>query len=308
MAVAGPAPVVVGVDGTPGSDRAVRYAVEEAGRAGAGLRLVHVAPDYTPTTPMLPLIREDFEQVGRRVLAEAAALVAESAPDREVTMVLRTGPTVATLLRELDDAGLLVLGREHRPRVETVFTGSTTVGAAARADRPVVCVPPAWVPGSTRGRVVAGVRAAGQSVELLGHALAAAGSRDARLVVLHAWKLPGAYDDIIEARTHADAHARETEEAIDPVLEACRRRHPDVEVELSVVHEQPARALLRAADGADLLVVGRRARGLPPVSHLGGTARTLLREAGCPVEVVPPEAAPGRLEDLVLEEAGGVRK
>jgi nucleotide-binding universal stress UspA family protein len=308
MVSAATAPVLVGVDGSAGSDQAVRYAVVEAGRRGVGLRLVHVSPDYAPTTPMLPMIRDDFEQVGQRLLRAATALVAEVCPDCEVVVVLRTGPTVATLLDEAEGAGLLVLGREHRPRAEAVFTGSTTVGAAGRADCPVVCVPPARAPEVARGRVVVGVRSAAHSTELLGHAFAAAQSRGARLVVLHAWKLPGSYDDIIEARTHADEHVREMEEAIDPLLEVYRRGQPDVEVDLSVVHEQPARALLRAAEGADLLVLGRRAHGLPLVSHLGGTARTLLREAACPVEVVPPEEAMGELEGLVLEEAGTVRK
>jgi nucleotide-binding universal stress UspA family protein len=308
MVTAGTAPVLVGVDGSPGSDRAVQYAVVEAGRAGTGLRLVHVSPDYTPTTPMLPLIRDDFDRLGHRLLREATSLVTDLSPDCEVSAVLRTGPTVATLLREAEGAALLVLGREHRPRVEAVFTGSTTVGAAARAGCPVVCVPPSWSPAGTGGRVVVGVRAAAHSTELLGHAFATARSRGARLVALHAWKFPGSYDDIIEARTHADDHARETEAAIDPVLESYRSRYPDVEVELSVVHEQPARALLRAAEGADLLVLGRRDHGLPLGSHLGGTARTLLHEAGCPVEVVPPEDLPDQLEDLVLEEAGTVRK
>jgi nucleotide-binding universal stress UspA family protein len=308
MVTTGTAPVLVGVDGSSGSQQAVRYAVLEAARAGTGLRLVHVSPDYTPTTPMLPLIRDDFEQLGHRLLREATAIVTDLSPDCEVSVVLRTGPTVATLLHEAEGAAVLVLGREHRPRVGTVFTGSTTVGAAARAGCPVVCVPPTWSPDATRRRVVVGVRAAAQSTELLGHAFASAQSRGARLVALHAWKLPGSYDDIIETRTHADDHARETEAAIDPVLEAHRLRHPDVEVELSVVHEQPARALLRAAEGADLMVLGRRDHGLPLGSHLGGTARTLLREAGCPVEVVPPEELPDQLEDLVLEEAGSVRK
>ena len=100
MATAGTAPVLVGVDGSPGSDGAVRYAVGEADRTGAGLRLAHVSPDYTPTTPMLPLIRDDFERVGRRLLVEATALVTETAPDCPVTTVLCTGPAVATLLRD----------------------------------------------------------------------------------------------------------------------------------------------------------------------------------------------------------------
>ena len=87
-----------------------------------------------------------------------------------------------------------------------------------------------------------------------------------------------------------------------------RRHHPGVEVALSVVHEQPVRALLRVAAGADLLVILRRAHGLPLTAHLGGTARTLLHEAACPVEVVPPQEALAEMEGLVLEEAGAPQK
>jgi len=301
-------PVVVGVDGSPGSLTAVRYAVDEAARLGTGVRLVHVAPDYAPTTPMLPLIRDDFEQVGRRILRECAAVVTELAPACETATVLRSGPTVTTLLEAAEDAHLIVLGREHHSVVEAVFTGSTTIGAAGRATCPVVSVPPTWPLAEPRGRVVVGVRAPAHSTELLGRAFAAAESRGERLVVLHAWKLPGSYDEIVEARTHANDRVREMEGQIDPLLDIFRRSHPGVEVELAVVHEQPVRALLRAAGAAHLLVVVRRAHGLPLTSHLGGTARALLHSAECPIEVVPPQEVLTEMEDLVLEEAGVAQK
>lgn len=303
-----PSPVVVGVDGSAGSLMAVQYAVAEATRVGAGVRLVHVTPDYTPSTPMLPLIRDDFEQVGRRVLREATAVVAETAPSCEVSTVLRVGATVSTLLDAADGAHLVVLGREHRSRLESVFTGSTTVGAAGRAACPVVSVPPAWTPGESRDRVVVGVRSPSHSTELLGRAYAAAEARGARLVVLHAWKLPNAYDEIVEARTHANDRVAEIEAEIDPLLDVLRRSHPTVEVELSVVHEQPVRALLRVAAGADLLVILRRSHGMPLTAHLGGTGRALLHEAACPVEVVPPQEVLTEMEGLVLEEAGVPQK
>lgn len=300
-------PVVVGVDGSAGSLMAVHYAVAEASRRETGVRLVHVAPDYTPMTPMLPLIRDDFEQVGTRILREAAAVVAESSPSCDVATVLRAGPTVSTLIDAAEGAHLIVLGREHRSRVEAVFTGSTTVGAAGRAPCPVVSVPPAWT-SEPRGRVVVGVRSPAHSTELLGRAFAAAEVRQARLVVLHAWKLPGAYDDIVEARSHSNDREREIEAELDPLLDEFRRDHPQVEAELSVVHEQPVRALLRVAAGADLLLILRRAHGLPLTAHLGGTARTLLHEAACPVEVVPPQEVLTEMEGLVLEEAGVAQK
>src|SRR6476469_3594406 len=301
-------PVVVGVDGSAGSLMAVQYAVGEATRVGTVVRLVHVTPDYTPTTPMLPLIRDDFEQVGRRILREGAALVGETDPSCETTSELRSGPTVSTLLEAAEDARLVVLGREHHSLAEAVFTGSTTIGAAGRATCPVVSVPPAWLDAEPRGRVVVGGRSPSHSTELLCRAYAAAEARGARLVVLHAWKLPNAYDEIVEARTHANDRVAEIEAEIDPLLDVLRRSHPTVEVELSVVHEQPVRALLRVAAGADLLVILRRSHGMPLTAHLGGTGRALLHEAACPVEVVPPQEVLSEMEGLVLEEAGVAQK
>jgi nucleotide-binding universal stress UspA family protein len=302
-----PAPaVVVGVDGSAGSLVAVGYAVAEAARRHAALRLVHVAPDYTPRSSMLPLISDDFERVGRRILQDAVAIATEAAPGCEVVTARHSGPIVSTLLAAAERAHLVVLGREHRPRIDRVFTGSTTVGAAGRATCPVVSVPPGWSEQEHRGRVVAGVRSKAHAPELLDVAFAAAEARDARLVVLHAWMLPGAYDDIVEARTHAHERLAEIETEVDGLLDGFRTRHPTVELELSVVHEEPARALLRVAAGADLLVVVRRTHG--PMVHLGGTARTLLHESVCPVEVVPPGDVLAEMEQLVLDEAGAPRK
>lgn len=288
--------VVVATDGTASAGAAIRYAVQEARRLGAGLRLVHVSPDYAPTTPMLPLIRDDFEQVGDRILREGAALVRELAPDCPVSAVRRTGPTVPTLLDLAAGSLLLVIGRDHHSRYGSVFTGSTNVGLAGRARRPVVSVPRDWE-GSERGQVAVGVRTMAHAEELLEAAFAVADTRGARLVVLRAWRLPGPYDDVVEAHSHPGARAREIEEELDPLVERHRAEHPGVPVELSVVHQQPAHALLRAAAGSDLLLLLRRAHGLPFVAHLGGTGRTVLHDARCPVEVVPPHEVVGEMVD-----------
>lgn len=61
------------------------------------------------------------------------------------------------------------------------------------------------------------------------------------------------------------------------------------EVHLHVVHEGTAKALLEAAEGADLLVVGRRGRGGFRGLGFGSTADQVVRHARCPVVTVPAD-------------------
>ncbi|WP_406723817.1 universal stress protein [Streptomyces sp. GD-15H] len=47
------------------------------------------------------------------------------------------------------------------------------------------------------------------------------------------------------------------------------------------------RRCLRAASGAELLVVGHRLTDRPEVPRTGPVAHTVIRQAACPVTVVP---------------------
>jgi hypothetical protein len=69
-------------------------------------------------------------------------------------------------------------------------------------------------------------------------------------------------------------------------------------------NEDPARALVCAARGADRLLLLRPAHG-GTFHHLGRTAPAVLRDARCPVEVLAPPP-PGRLPGapMVIERVG----
>jgi len=166
----------------------------------------------------------------------------------------------------------------------------------------VVSVPRDWT-GGERGQVAVGVRAAGNAGDLVEAGFAVAEARGARLLVVRAWQLPDPYDEVVSARSRPDVRAREIEEELDPLVEEHRAGHPSVPVELSVVHQQPAHALLRAAAVSDLLLLVRRPHGLPFLGHFGGTGRTVLREARCPVEVLPPREVLGRVPATMRSEA-----
>lgn len=100
------------------------------------------------------------------------------------------------------------------------------------------------------------------------------------------WWDPGAaprpptvpFIDVEELKRRAAARFQRT---IAPWLE----KYPQVETKTSFVAEPPREALIRAAAGATLLVVGDRGVGSAPELLLGPVAQAMLHHAPCSVAI-----------------------
>ena len=299
-------PVVLGVDGGPGSAGAMRYAVAEARRTGAELRLVHVSPAYLPMAPMMPSIPSEIIRAGTEILDKAREEVEQIAPELQVTTSRRAGSRVGELVESAKDARLLVVGHETRGRLDRLLGGHTTASVAAHSCAPVMVVPADWDPAADAGPVVVGLKSRAHSEELLATAFDRAAVTGAPIDVVHAWKLPDEYRDRIENRAHSDTWLARGRELIEEVLAPWRADYSNIPVTTGVVHDEPARALIHAAQDASLLVLVRRAPGRVLGSHLGGTARAVLRAVSCPVEVVPGTNVVPDAPGLELEESGAM--
>ncbi|HEX6248866.1 MAG TPA: universal stress protein [Nocardioidaceae bacterium] len=298
-------PVVVGVDGSDQSDRAVRYAVAEARRRGVGITLVHAVHETAPMAAMLPLYSvEAFAEVGRRLVHDAERMAKDLDPGVEIATSVKGGSRVGVLVEAGEHASAIVLGHRSRSLAGRVLTSSTTTGVAARAHCPVVCVPDTWAAGGERGRVVVGIDESDASHDALHLAFHEARRRGARLVVLHAWKLPTAYDDISYSQVAVEDWLATATEEMEKTLAPFREVYPDVDVEVDLRHEFAGPALLSATEEADLIVVGRRGHGAPLGIYLGSLARMLIREGKCPVVVAPqhPRHTPKVEERLIAAE------
>lgn len=312
-------PVVVGVDGGPGSAGALRYAVAEASRRAAPLHLVHVAPSFAPMGAVLPfgpsagttapVSTADMERVGTAFLDEAATTAHRLVPGLEVVSHLAHGSRAATLVDFSADAQLTVIGRETRRGLDRVLTGATTNAVASRAPCDVVVVPSFWTGEDSRGRIVVGVKSRKYTHELLNQSFAEACARGASLTLVTAWELPDPYLDRIELRTHAAEWEADGLQLLDDLVADWRTAYPDVPVETRVEHGAPAKVLLGASSESDLLLLSRR-HHVMPVGHLGGVAHTLLRLSDVPVLVVPfvDDSDEPSLEGLSLEQAGSALK
>ncbi|WP_405905339.1 universal stress protein [Streptomyces sp. NBC_00828] len=297
-------PVVVGVDGSPESLAAAEWAAREALRRELPLRLVHAwngHPHHADGEPATAVQRH----LGRRSLRRAEERIRVACPGVRLYDEQVEGPATAALLNAADRADLLVLGSRGLSGFTGFLVGSVALGVIARASRPVVLVrageegederlPADHGSVSTRTGyrdVVLAVDLGDPCDEVIQFAFEAARVRGARLRVIHAWQPPfplnlgpgdiGLMNDLQQVE--------EWQGFLSALIGPWRDKYADIDVLETVVADKPSTALIRAASGASLLVVGRRTTERPLGPRTGPVAHSAIHHVGCPVAVVPHE-------------------
>jgi nucleotide-binding universal stress UspA family protein len=287
--------IVVGVDGSPGSDRAIEWAVQEAITRGAGLELVHAwTVPQTDLPALAPAERQAFEEEGRATLerAHAAAEDAEHAPG-EVRSRLIEESAARALIAAGEHAEILVVGSRGRGGFAGLVLGSVSQHCASHAPCPVAVVPPSW-DARPHDRIVVGVDGSQPSYDALHWAVAEASARRAALDVVNAYHYvpvvtPFGPAGVIDPDELDKASHALLDEMVTGAVGGAGR---EVALELITSAAAPAQALLQVATGADLLVVGSRGRGGLRGLLLGSVSQQCMHHATCPVVVVRPRVKP----------------
>jgi nucleotide-binding universal stress UspA family protein len=145
--VPGGGPVVVGVDGSPGAERALEFALDEAAARGTELVAVYawgVPPggNLGPTTHRHYDEHEAQDQA-ERLLSEACAGWQEDYPEVKVDRrAVHSFNPVLTLIEEVPAASLIVVGPRGRGGFASLLLGSVADGLVRHADRPVAIAHP----------------------------------------------------------------------------------------------------------------------------------------------------------------------
>ncbi|MFT4081902.1 MAG: universal stress protein [Nocardioides sp.] len=288
--------VMVAVDGSEPSDVAARYAVDICRRSGSELAIAHVVTGYSG---LVPTVVPGLEEAGQAVLDEAVTLARASLPADRVHGYLLHGQRQAALLELSHQARLVVLGFQQKSSVERLVTGSTITAISSAAACPVATIPKAWA-GNDRGVVGVGIKTIDSAEPLLREALRIARLRESRLEIVHSWQLPtAAYEGLLLSEIETQDWEQDMRAALEEVAAPVFADYPDVTTRIQVVESHPALALRDLGENADLLILARRRRAFPR-GHLGGTARAMLREAPCPVVVVPTDGQCPGYPDGVL--------
>lgn len=136
----GPTRVVVGVDGSPPSKAALRWAIRYAGLTH-GVVDALIAWDY-PVTYEMPAVVDDegFHNDATAMLEKAVREVAGDEPPVKVVTTVAEGHAAQILVDESRGADLLVVGNRGHGAFTSALIGSTSERCVRHALCPVVVV------------------------------------------------------------------------------------------------------------------------------------------------------------------------
>ena len=278
MSTIGPSTIVVGLDGSPSSVAAARFALAEGDRRGITVTGLAVLTDALGLGRDDTLDGEKAEALRLQVsgaLSDAGLVLDE--------IIVAAGQPATTLCDTAAPAAMLVLGARGLGGFSALLLGSTTSSCVAEARCPLVVVPTAAVIDEPlKGRIVVGIDGSTGAVDALRFAVMTASTRTATVVeAMSVWRKPHLWEPIqggpeFYERIALD-HLHEALAAIGetdvPLTSTSRRGH--------VVEE-----LLEAGESADFVVIandrregGRLDRTATPVA--------LVSHATCPVVILP---------------------
>ena len=135
-----PTRIVVGVDGSEHSQRALTWAIDEARARGASLQLVHA---WSLPAMELPYVADMsiVERSEAAVLERALEAADAERGEVKVTSRLAHGDAGNVLLSAAEDAALLVVGSRGLGGFKELLLGSVSHRVALHARCPVVVVP-----------------------------------------------------------------------------------------------------------------------------------------------------------------------
>lgn len=263
--------IVVGVDGSSRGDDALAFALVLARALGKGILLVHA---YGPGEN-----RDDARELLDARRRDAAGLAVET--------MLYADPSPARALQRVAAArraALIVVGPSHRAGLGRILPGSTGQQLLAAAARPIAVVPYGWraAAGEPLRRVGVGYDGSAEARAALHSAVALTRALGGRLDVMRAFWTTGPSEALAFIGTaELEAHGQAELGAAVQDLPA------DVEPRARVLYNDPGRALVKHSHELDVLVLGSRGKGPVAAVWAGSVSSRVIREAACPVLVVP---------------------
>ena len=258
--------ILVGYDGSPGSAEALAWAAREARARGSVLTLCHACSPAQAAPGGDATLAAGLHRAGQ--LMDAGA----------VRQLVVPGSAAAVLRQHSPAAEMVVVGSRGQGGLAGLLLGSVGFQVAGYARGRVVVVRGSWqdVPGHAPRPVAVGADGSAGAAAAVAFAVEEAALRGTVLLAVCALAdAPGVFGRASRIRA-----------GFDDLMGRSGKEHPELTVHRFVAEGDAREALLSAAYGAQLLVVGARGLGGLPGMALGSVSAVLVQHSPCPVAVV----------------------
>ena len=282
--------IIIAIDDSERSEDAVAFGGALARDSGAAVTVAHVYPwqhlHLAGTSPANQYLLEESERTIQRVSGPLRDL-----PGLETRSLAELSPPRGLQkLAEEQEAGLIVVGSSRTGRLGRVLPGSTAERLLHGSPCPIAVVPHGYRSVEQHGfKVIAcGWDGTPESDAALATAQELAERMSASLRVIRVVE-PPAYPALPPSL--GAGYEQYGQRARSNAEQALARRMAHLpaglEAESELREGLAARELIGVSDAVDLLVLGSRGYGPLRAVLLGAVSGKVVREAGCPVIVVP---------------------
>lgn len=276
-------PIVVGINGSAGSESALTWALQRAARDKLPVTIIHAVDDRW-ISPNFQY-HETVRQAGMDLLQKAQARASEQAPDVKVDIQLRHGSGGSVLREVSKEASMVVVGEHDKHWMDGGPLTDRALQIVSASEIPAAVIP--LKRGAGAAGVVVGVDGSEESLQAVEFAAAEADKGGDQLTAVLAVRRPARWiENQLPKSGLADSIIEEDRIVLAESVAGLGDKYPDL-----VVHQQletdtePAKALVDTAKEARLLVIGSRGRGGFTRMVLGSTAHAVLLNVPCPTIV-----------------------
>jgi nucleotide-binding universal stress UspA family protein len=284
--------IIVGVDMNGRSRDAVALAAQIARGSGAELVLVCAYPsdDHPVRVADGGSFRRYLREEAENAIAKAREGVDGLALVRPLTIAERSPAKGIQSVATHEGAALIVIGSSHRGGVGRVLAGTTAERLLHGAPCPVAVAPRGFA--DRTGDAIDAIGIAYDHSPEAKSALAAATllarAYGCRLRVIHVvdtvmFEEPG----LMTGPRHAPPDEEVATEARARLADVIATLPDDIDAWPEALIGEPHHELVRDSKNLDLIVIGSRGYGPHRAVLLGSVSGRLVREAECPVLVVP---------------------
>lgn len=271
-----PGPVLVGYDGRPQGRDAIALGRVLSQAAGTTLLVASAYPaDISASARPSEELRAEAEQI----LAEGLELAGRDALVDGVAVAGRSPARALHELAEQEHPAVVVVGSSHRGPLGRVLAGNVAQQLLSGSPCPVALAPRGLADREPELRTIGvGFDDGPDSWSALQRAAGLAVGAGAAVLVIHALEPPVRSDEVAAERRAAEL----------AVNRAVASLSSEVHPQARLLEGDPVRVLeTEAHAGLDLLVLG--SRGFGPLRRvlLGSLSSELVRQAPCPLLVVP---------------------